>query len=348
MDIFLDSNILIADPWLRSQKLRMLMDFAEKSFSKILLLKPVEMEVRSHFKRRSASIIAGIENAIKTAERNHLKGLPNYDCADSLIATMKEWESNFEQFIRKNEILRVAIDNSVLLEALRRSAERIPPCSESGNELRDTVIWLSLLSCCKMRVFGQVNVFISENVRDFASPDKLSLRTELVEDLKREKLELLYYPSLDSFLEEHAKKFEHITVEWVRDHIDLNELKKAMRQCLTKVNERFFTISDPSFRDYYTAWYVEGILSVTTDITGPIYIWEFNEDHIELSIGCGVDVEADIECTRTTDLKSYDLYDDYYPQYRTLRCKAELGADIAAKVKDDNLEIISIEDVYSI
>ncbi len=355
MDIVIDANVIIADPWFRSQKMRVLLDFAEKRFSQVLLLEPVEMEVRAHFKREVTALAKSIEDAIKKAERIGIRDTPQFDAKEVFNRTFTAWEENLEKLVRSRRLFRIPLEPSVLREAIQRATERIPPCTESGKELRDTIIWLLFIETCKKRRHGEQYVFISQNTKDFAAPDKTSLRQELVGDLAQNGLTALYYPSPEAFNKEHAERFEHINLEWVQARLNLDEIENSVRERLKGVRSSYFHISDSDYRNYYEPMFVEHIRHLNVEITEPVLIWDFDEHSIEVSIGCGINVEASVECRRVNAPRSTNFYSDYYedidddfPYTRVLNCDAELGADISATVSDDSLEFTNIEAIYPI
>ena len=69
-------------------------------------------------------------------------------------------------------------------EAVRRAIERVPPCSESSESIRDAIIWLDLLEACRFPSKVGPITFVSENTTDFAGPNNSSLRAELVQDVQ--------------------------------------------------------------------------------------------------------------------------------------------------------------------
>ncbi|WP_414569271.1 PIN domain-containing protein [Nostoc sp. CCY 9925] len=355
MDIVIDANVIIADPWFRSQRMRVLLDFAEKRFSQVLLLEPVEMEVRAHFKREVTARGNSIEAAIKNAERIGIRDTPEFDAKEVFKCTFTAWEENLEKLVRSRRLFRIPLEASVLHEAMQRATERIPPCTESGKELRDTIIWLLFIETCKKRRHGEQYVFISQNTKDFAAPDKTSLRQELAGDLAQNGLTALYYPSPEAFNKEHAERFEHINLEWVQARVNLDEIVNSVRERLKEDRSSYFRISDSDYRNYYEPRFVENIRHLNVEITDPVYIWDFDDRTIELSIGCSIDVKASVECGRINAPRSTTFYSDYYddldddfPSTRVLNCYAELSADISATVSGDSLEFTNIEAIYPI
>jgi hypothetical protein len=346
MDIVLDSNVIISDPWFRSQKMRVLLNFAEKSVSQVLLLEPVEMEIRAHLKREVRGSIDGIQTAIRNAERLGIKSNIVFDPTATFESTIEKWDLSLESLVEQKKLYRVPLSPSILSEALRRATERIPPCNDSGKELRDTIIWLSFIESCKKRQLVGEYVFISQNTKDFAAPDKISLRLELEKDFTESGLNVLYYPSLESFNKARAERSEHITLQWVKERLDLKDVKEAVEKKLAHQASLFVISGD--HRKHFKPYLVQNITTLELELTEPIYVWNTDQQGIEISVGIGIYAEADIDCEFIGDRHYLDYDDSEEEQYydRTLSSYAELGGSISVTVADESLQFIGIEDVY--
>lgn len=348
MDIVLDSNIIISDPWFQSQKMRVLFDFAEKSHSQVLLFEVVETEVKAHLKREVHEAIDGIQSAIRKAERLGIKSKIEFDSAEMLEQTIVRWELTLEKMIKQRKLYRIPINSSILSEAIRRAAERVPPCNESGKELRDTILWLSFIESCKIRQDRLDHVFISYNTKDFAASDKLSLRPELVKDSAEGGLSVLYYPSLESFNRAHAEKYEHITLQWLKERLDVEKVKEDVReQLISKAS--YFRTAESDYRKYFKPYLVHDITRLDLELTDPVYVWSTDEQGIEISVGIGIYVEAVIDCELIGDsavAHYYDRFEDELGLDRTLDCCAEIGGSISVKAAGEFLQFINVEDIY--
>jgi hypothetical protein len=125
-----------------------------------------------------------------------------------------------------------------IYEAIRRSIERIPPCSKNGEEIRDTMIWLDTLKFCKDRSKKDCNsievAFVSRNWREYADKgsdaDKKVLKKELSEDIRRYGINLKYFETISEFLIEYAEPIAGVSREWVDSHINIEEIKKLVQE----------------------------------------------------------------------------------------------------------------------
>lgn len=146
--IALDTNILLKDPWLRSQKMRMLMDFVSKTGSQILLSEVVVMELQAGMHRRFRDQIERIAQSIKSAQQNGITEVPEFDDKAAYETVTSRWNKHFMNAIQGHKFRLVPIDNSVLSEVVKRATERKPPCKSDGEGVRDAVIWLNIIGFC--------------------------------------------------------------------------------------------------------------------------------------------------------------------------------------------------------
>ena len=142
MNVAIDANILIADRWLRSQRTRQLLDYLAKTRSSALLHSVVGAEVRTHVRRSLSDIIHNAAINLRNATNRGIVGLPAFDIPSISATTLDAWEKRFVSVFHHGNTRRIALDGSHLPEAGRRATERIAPCSDSGDGMRDTLIWL--------------------------------------------------------------------------------------------------------------------------------------------------------------------------------------------------------------
>lgn len=345
MDVALDANILIADPWLRSQNMRVLLDFVRKTHSQILLHEIAEAEAHAHFKRHCLDAIKGVEGALREVRRYEIAGIPDFSGEESLASTLARYDENFKRVLHKNICRRLPLDNAVLSEVTRRAVERVPPCSHKGEGFRDTIIWLNLLDRCK-RTNDEI-AFISLNTADFAASDRVTLRPELQTDLESYGVYISYYPSLASFLKKLAEPVAHITKDWISARLDMEQVKTLVRQSLTSVFRSNYKIDSSEYKDYYEPYGNPYILDLEISFDD-VYVWKFADQHIEVELSFYVNVEALIDCERIRiPARSY-YHEDEYPSSKELECTAELGCDISAVAAGESLSLLEVEDTYSL
>jgi hypothetical protein len=234
-------------------------------------------------------------------------------------------------------------------EATRRAAYRLPPCKENGEGMRDAIIWLQILEFYNTRKNDDPIVFISKNTHDFANQDKTTLRKELESDLQG--IKLLYYPSIENFLKEHAKPISHITDEWLLERIDLSFVENIILDFFkTKWHGKWhsdkFKFRKTELNDFYKIGDEISDISVSEVRLDGFIVWEFNESHIELSLV----FFAYLEGTTEGELVNTPLYIsgasvNVFMSNQVFDCYSELLFHIAASIEGDNIEIGEIDDI---
>lgn len=347
MDIALDANILIRDPWLKSQNMRILVDHVKKSKARILLSEAVRMEVEAHLERGFSSHIDGIRRACRNASRNGVLGVPDFSREKMLRITADRWKGRFRQVLDQEVVTYVPMASELLPEVVSRSAQRKPPCSKSSGGIRDAIIWLSLLEFVRSRKGIERFAFVSANTKDFADRDGKSLAKALVRDAEIYDVEVFYYPSLKSFLREYAESVSHIDLQWLRarveiqaarqmieNHINTSRLVDKCDVCEPEYRERFVPAGNPD-------------LSILDLEIEDFQLWEFDDKHIEATLSFGVHAEGECVCVRDSQLRLFYEYADPDPTLRTLELKVvtRLAIDVSAQVVGDAVELSRVEGV---
>jgi hypothetical protein len=359
MDIAIDTNVIVRDLWLRSQATRLLLDYVDRTDSRLLIGEVVIKEAEAYFKRLIEKNLSSVESAVRNASRHSLVGLPDIDHEKIFDETYANWRANFDTILRKGTGVIYGTDSEILDEAIQRCIERIPPCKETGEGMRDVIIWLSFLTYCRERLktyHGYHVAFISGNTRDFAdinNPDEF--KPQLLEDIEETEVRIDYYPSLDAFIESQAKPISHVTVDWVKERINFEQIRSMLEKHLEGNNyswrkpSNYFTISDSELREPYEISGIPQIYQLDIDLEG-VMVFEFDDAHIETSLNFFVYAEADIDC-EFSDSKRIYYHDDHdflrsrSFDERTLACFAELRVFISATIEGEKIEILEIEDI---
>lgn len=335
--------------WMKHQPLRVLLDFVERCGHEVVLLGAVEMEVRAHVQRELRAAVDRIRSAQDRALRVGLIELPAFDSDAILEATLGAWDQAFNQVLKRYAVIQVPVDNTVLPEVLERATKRRPPCSKSGREVRDAVIWLSTLNyatACKMERL----VFISANTSDFADDDKVKLRPELEIDVQRAGLNLDYHPSLESFNAEHSERFSHLTAQWVTANTDMQALHELIASELGWADPGLFRVIDSEDSDYYEVESVSAPHRLDITVDDPVMVWEANNSQQEVGIGLSLYAEMDADCVPTSQPDSRHhswnpaYVGDYLPSSKTLPAYAELRCHAAGRVIGDSVQVTEILD----
>jgi hypothetical protein len=346
--IALDANILIADRWLRSRKMQALRDFVRKSAWRILLHEVVVAEVKARTKRDLEANIKAVESALLNAQRQGVHALPQLNSEKALKETLDEWDRNFLSFFNERITSQMPMGEAAPKEAVRRAAERIRPCSEKGDGMRDAVIWLDLLSASGPEGNYAPIAFISDNTRDFAAPGDTSLHPRLLEDITANDSLLTYYSSLDTFLQEHAAPIDYITEEWINERLSVLQVGDEVESWVRSGGSlEDFTVASPAYSAYFAPIeppsFVDSVRISLTDF----FVWRFDDGHLQLHLDVDVKVNATMLCQRLP-APPPDVFErapeDLVVEKRYLGCNAHLLCAFSALVQGCTITSIAFED----
>lgn len=372
MYIALDANILIQDLWFHSQNMRLLLDFTKKTNSTILLHRIVEAEVKAKFRRELLERVGDIEKAIFEGNRFQIIDLPQFQAGLSNQQTFEAWEELFAATFNTSIVEYVPTTLEATAEGIRRATRRIAPCNEKGDGLRDTMIWIDLVSFHSGS--KEPLYFISQNTNDFG---KAELKPRLKDDLKEYDIEVEYYTTLKEFIDKHVQPIMAIKDdrEWVLQKLSMDEVKNVIYQHIKGCTPRdynIFSIQDEEYREIYRCMPDEtpSSIEISNVEIEKVVFWEYTNQRIELLLECTADIEAEIFCEwqdspavwpnryellkqhgRSTTYEYDDVYDsleEVYPSREVIPCSAKVYYELIAELQNDDATVrLKVEDVYS-
>ena len=232
MNIVLDSNIFISDFSLESPNWETLLDFINENESQIIIPQIILDEVGAEYERLTKSLLDDYNRIA-----NRLNKLSTYD-SDVLSIESKDMMPTKDSYI---DYIKIKLNiepfpyiDSFLTEVTQRAIKRIRPAKKDGRDFRDTLIWLSLKRICENNNHKQI-VFISQNVSDFANENKV-LHEDLAAECKEEGLNIMYYTSLKSFINDFIIQYsENLKIydeKWLEDNLDYEDIEDQLRDML--------------------------------------------------------------------------------------------------------------------
>jgi predicted nucleic acid-binding protein len=303
MIIALDTNILHDDFLMKSGRFAVLLDYVQKTQSKIILPKIVydelaatyERELRrrlNQFVRSRGALAALLQNSLP-----ELNLLVESETA-SYLSYVKE-----KLNIQDKDIFDYK--ESYLHDVLERAIHRRRPCTERGEEIRDAVLWHSVLDIAEETTDKTV-IFISHNTKQFTL-DENSLHPDLIEDYTKRNLTVKYFTSLDSFAKQHASNIEFITKEWLLSFIDVNAVIEGSRGIIESYAEYRLSSLLPdgkSSTGYFK--FIQGSLDVEN-----YYVYEMSDGPLRVEVMLTGETEVECEVEKIVRKEEYD-YDYEY------------------------------------
>jgi hypothetical protein len=208
MDVVADSNILIADFRMLNAEFRSLFDYLNATDSYLVIPKIVCQEVLADFSRKLHQRVGAARKGLKDLNRLLLQ-------TEISLSVDVDIEYEIELLRRRlclesGSRIRLLEDyqSITLEEVVKRGIERIRPASDEGEELRDVVVWMSVLNLCKA---AQREVaFISNNHKQFTADDKETLHPSLSAEATAAGVTIHFYRNIGSFLAANAPKTQAI------------------------------------------------------------------------------------------------------------------------------------------
>ncbi|MTI48426.1 MAG: DUF4935 domain-containing protein [Firmicutes bacterium] len=343
MHVILDTNILRQDILLRSDDFNILLDYLNKTNSKVIFPQIVYEEVKEVYKR----LLVERENDFSRA----FEKLENTLVDNVYIKKVKEVkvEQESEKYlgylkdklrIKDNEI--IPYRDNYLSEIIQRAICRKKPCSEKGQEFRDTVLWLSILDITKQLTTREI-VFISNNTRDFASKDNKCLHKDLQLDMKKNNLKIHYYNSLKHFIKTQAIKIDYINISWIKETIDIDEVNSKFVEYLNEHGDEkllpWIKQQILNFTGYYSVLYSN--LSIDS-----YYVYEMQDLSLRLEVMFIGEIEVEVEYEKNIEYFNPDYKYEYVPSLAggkravsKLMGEFDIKSEVKCQCMNTNMEI---------
>ena len=222
MDVTLDANIYLADPRMESVSFRSLLDYLRKTQSTLVIPKPVLEEVSVRYierllspASRAASFIKNLNNLLFVAE---VDKLPEIDFR-------REERALRSKLLKPSKYVKSKLLSSYgdvdVAEIVRRGVHRVPPANGNGEELRDVITWLMMLSDLSK---SKRNLAFISSDEHFGSSN--SLRPQLQEDIAKNNVEVHFYSTIDDFIKAHALAPKPLVADNAIELIGIKRIEK--------------------------------------------------------------------------------------------------------------------------
>ena len=339
MDVVLDTSVFLNDIMLTTRKSAMTLDYLEAVDSKILLLEPIETEIVAAIPRIVDEIKEKLTSASKNMERLGVIIPPELTAAELAEIVLSSWGKRVGELEKSLLLMRVPYSGnpSVLSEAVKRAANRMPPCKKTGAGARDAVIWLETLK------------FLEDESRTdqlaFVSNDKDFQHSSLKREAAASSPPLLLFPGLFQFNRDQAIPVKGIDFDWIRSHMTESNLAIALREVLLGTNsQEHFRIRNPQIAPSYVVIDVLEIEDVEYKIDD-----FFMRELIDKSLSFGISMDATIVAKCVCGPRFPEFHHDVTiaPPSQIELCTAEMYVSGYALKQNDGIgqfEVASFSD----
>ena len=214
MNIFVDTSVIYTDPFWKRNFASQIIDAAHDNRVKIYIADLVIRELRHNFNKQITKELISIKNSnllIRRIARKH---------KDTQIPSIDDYLTEFDSFIEelfKNEsIIKLDSSKDFFDEILDRAVLRKKPFTDSRNEFKDTVIWMTYYKYAKENQLEDCHL-LTNNVKDFTESDN---KKELHNELKKDYDKFSIHLTLNDFYKEHKEYIDRPIIEftnWIND-----------------------------------------------------------------------------------------------------------------------------------
>jgi hypothetical protein len=235
MNIFLDSNVWLEDKHLESTGFSSLCAYLKRTDSSIVLPNLVLEEVLGEYDR---TLLEKCEKTFQ-AGKHVLKHLIRRDSIKNRFDLDIDVRGETEAFRKRllepaHGIKTVQVDESKvdIREVYRRGIKRKRPANQKGEELRDVILWLTVL---QYAVDTKAKVALIS--RDSGFWDGENLHAELKGDITSYGVEISAYKDIESFNKANALRSSLLAIKDVQNLFDVRKLDgKAIERVAQEVD----------------------------------------------------------------------------------------------------------------
>lgn len=299
MDVIIDANIIRRDLKLSDKGFEILIDYLNKTNSKLIFPSIVIEEVKSLYKRvlkeRFEEYNKSVDKLKSTLLFIEMPNLPELD----IEGDSEKYLDFIHQKFGTNTSNIIKYKNDYLPELVNRAVERKKPLDEKGQQFRDGLLWLTLLDYAET-IEEKTVAFISDNPSDFCEKGKTELAKELVDEATSRGITIKFYKTLNDFAKQQASTIEFINKDWIEKHLDFRTMEQMFIEVLGDKQEQKIIDSlnlerneDPtgynSWTGYVNSWFEE------------FFVYEKTDGTLLLNLELEIETEFEVEIERTID-----------------------------------------------
>lgn len=302
MPIILDTNIIQEDFLMKSVRFDILIDYSKKTKNKIVIPEIVLDELRENYKRELLSKMHQYSRSKGSLEKI-LIDINVPDISIDIDKLVKEYIAHILSRLYVQEEDVFGYRDKYLRAVIKRAVQRKRPCSGSGEEIRDAVLWHSIIDIAKGDPDNFV-IFISHNTKQFADKDQ-KLHPDLLIECEENEIYVAYHISLEEFAKQHAEPIEFITTEWISKQVDIkNVLKKIENEVESQASNDLI----PYLADHQSPTGYFNLIQWSEQITS-FYVYKMSDGSIRIEVEFSG--EAEVECEVET-ISRKEFYDQNY------------------------------------
>ncbi len=225
MDVILDANVILEDLVFERAQFGELFAYLKRTSSRLAIPTVVRDEVEARFREQLSKQISIARRAWEHVRK--LSGasnpvMPSVD-VDAAVKLLRTRMLHPAQGVLESVFLELhSVD---LNDVVQRGIHRRKPASETGEELRDVVVWLVVKQYAKEK--SSEIAFISRDGGFRVSKDSHELHPELRTELSVTGLSVSYHPDIAGFITTHALTERSVSDSWLSQFLRLADLRSV-------------------------------------------------------------------------------------------------------------------------
>lgn len=231
--VVLDTNIYCETNYGRSGKFSSLLDFLKRSGSQLLVLPSVLEEVLAKHDRDFKELVDAANSSVKRIRQHAF--------AERLVLLRDTVDFSKERDAVRRSILDLGkgvtadfIEGITIdaIEVVRRGANRIPPANSNGEELRDVIHWLTVLSYAKQHTDTKI-LFVSRDNGFWLKQG--GPREEILQDVRSTGQDIQLFKDIEDLLRQNSLSSADLDLQRAAQLFDLPQLESVI---VSKIGEQ--------------------------------------------------------------------------------------------------------------
>jgi PIN domain-containing protein len=230
MDIIADTNIYLADPKMTGNRFQELFAYMRRTGSRLVIPHLVHLELLERYRDQLREVA---EEAAKEWAKMRSRAVSD---PGDFPAFDVDWQvEELHSLLKKpSRDVHVIFDDDIggidVRELIRRGVCRIKPASAAGEELRDVMLWMTVLNHAKK--VGRETSFIS-NDRAFADETGM-LHDQMASDITGAAVRFSFYKDIGRFIAANSLETEDVTEEWLSGALAKEAIEEETKRALSK------------------------------------------------------------------------------------------------------------------
>lgn len=226
MDVIVDTNLLLSDVYLTSPDFDVLFAYLQTTDSRLLIPQVALEEAPASYRRSAEKALRELEKKQADLRRLGISVPPLPDLNTECL----RYEAHLKSLITEPEVAVVPYSPDYLKEVMHRAINRLRPCSDTGEEFRDAVLWLSVVDQLRSSSGKEIAFITDDGI--FLNKDRTGLHAALRKEADSTGAVLHHYAKLSDFLASRTSVVTAIDLAWVLARLPAEQVRSRVQAFL--------------------------------------------------------------------------------------------------------------------